>query len=308
MAAGGADVLGADVRAPGDDVDQGHAVAPAEVVVLLEPCQDRPGLGGGVEALLVRQLDELAGEGRRYDPRCCRDRPGTTSCASSAEQCLLQRRPANPAFDIGRAERRAAEKSTWRENVREVLRTLCRLLDARSILRGPLRRPPGPEAARPASKTASCSAPSTTFHRRTSAAAPGTNCPIDVERSGAVAVGTRPRELGPLRPRRGERLGHRATVHRWRSAMTRTCTRIPQGLVGEPGEDAATVREVGEMVLERREAGHDLPVDPERRHPIEEMPSSASGTAARMDRRTASSVLRSVGPARPGRRRSPLHP
>src|SRR5262249_37651130 len=61
MRAGAADVLGVDLRTVLDDVHQGHRMAAAEPVVVLEPFEDRGRLGGRtVEALLVGQRDELA--------------------------------------------------------------------------------------------------------------------------------------------------------------------------------------------------------------------------------------------------------
>ena len=99
---------------------------------------------------------------------------------------------------------------------------------------------PGPEAAKPASSdckllvllpppprprprlgTPHHANGSISFHRRTSAATP------DDAQSRGPSRGSRPR-AGTALPRPGERPGRRATVHRSRSAMTLTCTRIPR--------------------------------------------------------------------------------
>src|SRR5688572_10747646 len=53
------DVLVADLRPLGDDMDQRHRVAATKAVVVGEPLHDRRGFGGLVEPLLAREVDEL---------------------------------------------------------------------------------------------------------------------------------------------------------------------------------------------------------------------------------------------------------
>jgi hypothetical protein len=60
VSTGAADVLAADLGPVLDHVHEGHRMAAADAEVLLEPLDDRSGLGlGRVESLLPRQRDEL---------------------------------------------------------------------------------------------------------------------------------------------------------------------------------------------------------------------------------------------------------
>lgn len=84
-----------------------------------------------------------------------------------------------------------------------------------------------------------------------------------------------------------------AEVERPRRAL------IARKLIAKFSEYGATVGKVGEVLLERRQPSHDLPIDSESGEPVGK-PSSASGTTAWIDRRTASSVLR-LGSSTPAR-------
>src|SRR5690606_36521210 len=60
MCASRADMLRADLRTLGDDVHERHRATAPEVVVGLQPFEDRRRLGRRTESLLLGEIDELA--------------------------------------------------------------------------------------------------------------------------------------------------------------------------------------------------------------------------------------------------------